>query len=267
MTWTINLMYLVLLTSATGSILFGFWYGVGRVLEVAGFVDVVYELLKAVLIFWYFPLAFLVVQRMDFFHLMEWGGFLGKITPLLEDFSKLFCLVWFVGFGLNLGCYLTKLRRLHRNYRNAIFCDGWMYDCFEEVCEELRIPAGRVELAEDAHDDIPKIIGIVHPKVVIPLQEYTEDELRVIFTHELMHYRQKILWVKHLTAVAGAIHFFNPCMRILTRKVDYWGEHVCDYESIAAVGNMKAYFTVIAAMELTSQKGGETHVADDAKGK
>jgi hypothetical protein len=258
-------MYLVLLTSATGSILFGFWYGVGRLLEYAGFIDVVYELLKAVLIFWYFPLAFLVVQRVDSFKLLEWGGFLCVSTPMLLNFSKLFCFIWFFGFLLNLGCYLAKLWRMHRYYRNAIFCDGWMYDCFEQVCEELCIPPGKVELVEDAHDDIPKIIGTVHPKVVIPMQEYTEGELRVIFTHELTHYRQKILWFKHLTAIARAIHFFNPCMWILFRKVDYWGEHVCDYESIAAVGNMKAYFNVIAAMRLNSQKGGITHVADNEK--
>jgi beta-lactamase regulating signal transducer with metallopeptidase domain len=166
-----------------------------------------------------------------------------------------------------MGCYLGKLWRLHRSYHSAIFCDGRMYDLFEEVCEKLGIPAGKVELVEDAHDVIPKIIGIVHPTVVIPLQEYTEDELRMIYIHELTHYRQKLVWFKHLTEIAGAIHFFNPCMWILVRKVEYWGEHVCDYESIAAVDNMKAYFTVIAAMQLNSQKGGKTHVSDDAKGR
>jgi hypothetical protein len=258
-------MYIVLLTSATGTILFGVWYGVGRLLEYAGFIDVVYELLKAVLIFWYFPLAFVVVRRMDHLRLLEWGGFLCVSTPRLLNFSKLFCLIWFFGFLLNMTCYLAKLWRLHRSCRSAIFCDGWMYDCFEQVCEELCIPVGKVELVEDAHDAIPKIIGIVHPKVVIPLQEYTEDELRVIFIHELTHYRQRILWIKHLTAIAGAIHFFNPCIRILSRKVDYWGEHACDYASIAAVGSMRSYFKVIAAMELTSQKGGEIHVADEKK--
>jgi hypothetical protein len=263
MIWTINLMYIVLLTSATGSILFAFWYGVGRLLEYAGFIDVVYDLLKAVLIFWYFPLAFVVVLRMDKFNLLEWGGFLCVSTPALMNISKLFCFIWFFGFLLNMGCYVAEVWSLNRNYHSAVFCDGWMYDYFEQVCELLRIPSGKVELVEDARDDIPKIIGIVHPKVVIPLKEYTEDELRMIFIHELTHYRQRILWFKHLTAIAGAIHFFNPCMRILSRKVDYWGEHVCDYESIAAVGNMKAYFTVIAAMELNSGKGGKTHVADD----
>jgi hypothetical protein len=258
-------MYLVLLTSATGSILFLFWYGVGLLLEFAGFVDVVYELLKAVLLFWYFPLAFLVVLHMDGFNLLEWGGFLCGSTPTLIAFSKLFCFIWLLGFLTNLSCYLARIRFLHRICRSAIFCDGWMYDYFEQVCEELHIPLGKVELMEDARADIPKIVGIVHPKVLIPLREYTEDELRMIFTHELMHYKQKIIWFKHLTAIAGAIHFFNPCMWILSRKVAYWGEHVCDYESIAAVGNMKAYFNVIAAMRLNSQKGGMTHVAEDKK--
>jgi hypothetical protein len=47
--------------------------------------------------------------------------------------------------------------------------------------------------------------------------------------------------------------------------VDYWGEHACDYASIAAVGSMRSYFKVIAAMELNSQIGGEIHVADEKK--
>jgi beta-lactamase regulating signal transducer with metallopeptidase domain len=253
MVWTINLMYAVLLTSVTGAILFGAWYGIGLLLEHTGFINVIYELLKAVLIFWYFPLAFLVVMYVND-HKILWGGFLCVTTPQLLNFSKLFCFVWFSGVLLNFGCYLAELRSVNRRYQNAILCDSWMYDYFEQVCAELHIPIGKVELVEHPRDVIPKIVGTFHPKVVLPVSDYTEDELRVIFTHELTHYKQRALWLKHLTEIAIGLHFFNPCIWILSRKVAYWGEYACDYEAISALGSLKGYFEVIAAMEINSKK-------------
>jgi beta-lactamase regulating signal transducer with metallopeptidase domain len=253
MVWTINLMYAVLLTSVTGAILFGFWYGIGCLLERIGFINVIYELLKAVLFFWYIPLAFLVVMYVNTCKIL-WGGFLCKITPHLLTFSKLFCMIWFFGVLLNIGCYLVELRSVNRRYRNAIPCDDWMYDYFEQICTELRIPIGKVELVQDSHDTIPKIVGAFHPKVVLPMRDYTRDELRVIFIHELTHYKQRALWLKHLTEIAIAFHFFNPCIWIFSRKVDYWGEYACDYEAISVHGNMKGYFEVIADMEINANK-------------
>ena len=46
MTWTINLMYLILWTSLSGAIVSVVWFAIGRLLEKAGFLHITYMLLK-----------------------------------------------------------------------------------------------------------------------------------------------------------------------------------------------------------------------------
>ena len=60
MEWTIRLMYAIILTSITGTILFGAWYGIGHILERMGFINIMYTILRTLLIFWYLPLAFVI---------------------------------------------------------------------------------------------------------------------------------------------------------------------------------------------------------------
>lgn len=73
-----------------------------------------------------------------------------------------------------------------------------------------------------------------------------------MFVHELTHYKQKVLWLRHLTAIAAAIHFMNPLIRVFDREIEEWGENACDYECIRQMDSFKTYFSIL--LEL-AQKG------------
>jgi beta-lactamase regulating signal transducer with metallopeptidase domain len=246
MVWTINVMSAVLLTSLTGSIVFLVWYAVGRLLEYLGFANVVYELLKAVLGFWYLPVAFLVLLvESRQFRGDRWGGFLFLYTPVVYRISIVFCVLWFAGvlfFGTR---YILDNVRMHRIYKYAfpISEEGW--DCFQGVCAELDIAPGRVEAVESARDHVSKIFGLWHPTIVFPVAEFDEEQYRIMFIHELTHYKQKTLLLKHLTAIALVLHFMNPFMWLFDRKVQEWGETACDYDSIRYVGDVRTYFRAL----------------------
>lgn len=78
MEWTIKLMYAILLTSITGSICFGVWYGIGHILEKKGFLKIMDSLLRIFLIWWCLPLAFIVMAYKDN-QIHEGGGWLLRI--------------------------------------------------------------------------------------------------------------------------------------------------------------------------------------------
>jgi beta-lactamase regulating signal transducer with metallopeptidase domain len=248
MIWIINFMCAVLLTSLTGTVLFLVWYAIGRLLEFFGFVNIVYELLKAVLVFWYVPISFLVL-RLDYAALDVWGGFLFiNYSPDIRKATFAVCAVWMAGVVLFLAKYILDNLVMVYRYRNAspIPDNGW--DCFDRVCEELHIRADRVDVVESMHENISKIGGILKPTIVLPVEEFEDYEYRIMFIHELTHYKQKVLWLRHLTAVALAFHFFNPFIWLFDRKVQEWGETACDYDSIKLVGDVGTYFKVLLKM-------------------
>jgi hypothetical protein len=111
-----------------------------------------------------------------------------------------------------------------------------------------------VDVVESVHENISKIVGIRKPVIVMPVAEFADFEYRIIFIHELTHYKQKALWLKHLTAIALAFHFFNPFIWLLDRKVQEWGETACDYESIKYVGDVKTYFEVLFQLAVDEKR-------------
>ena len=247
MDWTISLTYAVITTSVTGTFLFGFWYGIGRLMEYTGFLNVVYEMMKAVLLFWYVPVVYFILAYENT-HNIYFGGFIFVGTPAIWLFCRIFSVIWLLGVGFFLIRYTVDVWNTRRAYKYAIFCDGWEYDFFEEICKELNIKAGKVELVQDIHEEIPKIVGVIKPMIVLPVKEYTKAELRVIFIHELTHYKQKDLWVIYLSELAKCFHFCNYFVWKFADKVQYWGEYACDYDSVHRIGELKSYFEVIATM-------------------
>lgn len=247
MVWTINLMFYVLLTTLSGTVLFFAWYGIGRLLEYLGFINVIYELLKAVLLFWYLPVSFFVLLYGNM-NVDRWGGFLFLYTPAMHVVSIIFCIIWIPGVLFFLTRYLIENRKLQKMYEAAIPVDGLAWECFEQVCEDLRLRAERFEVLESYHSQSPKIVLLKKPTIVLPAMDYSNQEYRVIYVHELTHYKQRALHLKHATVIAMAIHFFNPAIWMLDRIVGYWGEYACDYEAIPLCAGWKTYFRVIITM-------------------
>lgn len=56
----------------------------------------------------------------------------------------------------------------------------------------------------------PIICGIIKPVILLPVNDYSKEELDVIFAHELMHCKHKdILW-KQLCAFSRIVFWWNP---------------------------------------------------------
>ena len=79
----------------------------------------------------------------------------------------------------------------------------------------------------------PMMIGLLRPRLLLPDEELTQEELPLVFRHELTHLKRLDLWMKAGLVAASALHWFNPAVHALSRTLAFWQEASCD-EAVTA---------------------------------
>ncbi len=74
----------------------------------------------------------------------------------------------------------------------------------------------------------PMIVGLVKPVLVFPTESYHPAEIRMIITHELVHFRRHDIWIKTMFMAATALHWFNPVVHLMVREANKDIERSCD---------------------------------------
>lgn len=117
----------------------------------------------------------------------------------------------------------------------------------------------------------PLTLGLLHPRVVLPREDYSREALAGILCHELAHWQGGHLWGKLLLLLARGVHWFNPLVHLAARRADIDLELACDDRVLAQAtpAQRKAYaHTLLSVMEadtrpavfLTTQLQGGKHV-------
>ena len=135
-----------------------------------------------------------------------------KNTVSLTLYDLIF-IVWFIGaigfFGFHIVSYLVFVYKVRKTAKPvAVACDLPVY-----VCAEL---------------DSPMLYGYFRPRILLPHNEFSKEELAVILRHEQMHCRRGDLWVKLLLLAANAMHWFNPLVYLMVRRANRDLEYACD---------------------------------------
>lgn len=253
MEWTIRLLYVIILTSITGSICFGAWYVIGKFLEKRGYTNILYSTLRASLIFWCFPFAFIMIEYKNN-QTNEGGGFLFFNTPVIKIIGSVFIFVWLSVVIISFVRYMYYIFVTCRKFSNTFDCNNEVEELFYAICDRIHIKNRSVKVCQSYKAAVPACVGIIRPVVVLPVKDYKGDELEVIFVHELTHYKHKDAWMKHFTFIVSCFHCFNPLMYFMKKQLDLWGEYACDYASIQVTGSVKNYFQVILNMALPESR-------------
>lgn len=74
----------------------------------------------------------------------------------------------------------------------------------------------------------PLLFGIFKPMIIIPENSFTYDELVMIMSHELMHYKHRDLLIKLIASVGVCVHWFNPVSYLLSKSLNNACELCCD---------------------------------------
>ncbi|MGQ8871256.1 M56 family metallopeptidase [Paenibacillus sp. TSA_86.1] len=74
----------------------------------------------------------------------------------------------------------------------------------------------------------PVLVGLTKPTIYLPLSGTIHLDMRLVYHHELTHLKQKDLWVKAITLLVSALHWFNPLVHLLRQEIHTWSEFSCD---------------------------------------
>lgn len=238
----INVAALIFLTSLTGAIVVIFWYVIGRVLEYIGFANIVFDLLKLAVLYFFLPIAFITLKSRNFGFSK---GFLLSPTPYIIALCRGFIQIWLIG-AVMMFVYLSfDMLRTMCKCRGAFCCSQDVQAVFDELKGDLLSNRSPLQLRQCYRVKIPFSVGVLRPRIVLPVERYTQEELRIILLHEMTHYKQGDLMLKFFSYITLALHWFNPFAWGLFFAIQIWSEYACDLKVSKYAGGNLAYFNVV----------------------
>ena len=103
----------------------------------------------------------------------------------------------------------------------------------------------------------PMLCGLTRPLLLLPEQPPAGEALQLTLEHELTHFLHWDVWRKALALLANAIHWFNPLMWWMVRRMAYDLELACDDAVLQTHGQAgRAVYgrTVLEALEALSTR-------------
>ena len=164
--------------------------------------------------------------------------------------SDLLLLVWVVGSILLFAQFLI---RYHRGKRDIDRLPKQENQVLQKILDELqrgnkrRIP---IQVLCCSGLSTPCGIGLLRRQILLPSQEYTEEELFHILRHELQHFQTHDLLVKWMIRVFQCLFWWNPFVYLLGKDMDQVLEIKCD---LSVVKNYSRQETLAYMRTIKSQ--------------
>lgn len=74
----------------------------------------------------------------------------------------------------------------------------------------------------------PFMTGICRPTLVLPARELTQEQRMNILRHEMTHFRRRDIWYKWLVSLVKCVHWFNPVIWYVAKRIQTACEISCD---------------------------------------
>lgn len=138
-------------------------------------------------------------------------------------------IVWVCGFLALLTRRVTAYQSFQKYVRAGMVpCDDpAKLDALADAAAQCGIRRP-VEAAANPLISSPMLIGLVHPCIVLPNEKISNAEFRYAALHELTHLRRLDLVYKWLVQLAVCVHWFNPLVHIMEKRVRKACEFSCD---------------------------------------
>ena len=181
------------------------------------------------------------------------------LPPALPSISwwQIAAAVWLAGVIAFLAyhvikhyCFVKMVKRWSEN-----ITDEQLVTLLQSLKFEMGISA-QINLYRCSSIGSPMMIGFVNPQILLPKADFTQDELRFILKHELVHYKRKDLYYKSLVLIATAIHWFNPIVYLMAKAIDVLCEISCDTEVVRSTdADMRQQYseTIIGVVKYQSK--------------
>lgn len=159
--------------------------------------------------------------------------------------SNLLMFIWITGVIICLIYTIwqyIKLKNLINDLSYEVD-DKEIISLYENLLRELKI-SKEIKLKYTYEIETPAFFDSC---VLLPPCEYTLKELEWIFRHELIHFKNKDLYIKYLMLFLKCIYWFNPFMYIIDKIIDLDCELYCDERVLKnnSIEDKKEYALII----------------------
>lgn len=160
--------------------------------------------------------------------------------------------IWFSGVCAFLAVVLISYAvYLARKRRRSVLLEG--SDILERVKEELNIKRN-IRLKTSPEIISPMLVGVIFPTVYIPCREISDERMRMVFLHELTHYKRGDLFIKWMSVFVNALHWFNPLAYLLCSNISEACEVSCDMSVTSALSDEEQTLYMKTILELVQEK-------------
>lgn len=146
-------------------------------------------------------------------------------------------LFWFIRKIIAYRRYMRYLAK-----ENTEVAEAELLNVLEESKERLHIRKN-IKLYRNPSLFSPIMTGFLTPCIVLPETALAEKEAVYIFMHELVHYKYRDMFYKWLVQITICLHWFNPAVHFLGKRVNENCELACDEKVIEELDKQerKAY--------------------------
>ena len=142
--------------------------------------------------------------------------------------TQIVTLLWLGGCAVALGINLI------RNRESLKYIRRWSRLAGSDELELLRQLQSQMKLKRHIRlmtcrgFATPCALGLIHPTLILPEQDWEGEELTLVLTHELIHIRRYDSWIRLLSVIARVVYWFNPIVYLLEIQMNQYCEQACD---------------------------------------
>lgn len=154
---------------------------------------------------------------------------------------KYLCYVWLLGF---IVFFITKFYK-YKKFTLLLHKNSNLSE------EKFDLPKNLI-LKETQALDAPLLVGFIKP--VLYLTKAENVDLHYVIMHELMHNKRKDILYKWFAFFVSCLHWFNPVVYFICKKIDEDCEISCDYlvaKKLSAESKKEYMNTILTLLEKT----------------
>lgn len=114
----------------------------------------------------------------------------------------------------------------------------------------------KFEIKKSGFGEGPAVAGIVRPVFLIPealTEHYSNDEIKALLLHELIHIKRKDNLFAFLQHIIRSLFFFQPLVWWFNRKISREREHLCDRAVTQMTNDSHTYGNTLVKLQLQTQ--------------
>ncbi len=189
----------------------------------------------------------------------------------IDKYKDMIKYIWIIGVVLLLSLKIISYARFKSSIlRNSEIVEEENIIALFNICkDELNINK-KLHLRTCNSIGSPMLIGVFHPTVFISNTDIDYKRLKMIFLHELGHYKRKDIIIKVLGLIINAIHWFNPIVYMLLKEMDRYCEYSIDEKVVEEMGiDDRKYYgeTILSLIENSMLKKSSLTTAMGSSGK